>query len=396
MPAQLPIPVNPELVAWARRESGYEIERVAKRLGVKAERVEAWERGELQPTARQMGLLARFLQRPLSTFFLPRPPNLPALAAEYRRLPGVEPGKESPELRLALRQMLIRRDNALNLMGELGTPVPRFRLRAHLSESPADVGARLRAALGVSTEEQLGWPSEWAAWPAWRAAVEQAGVLVFVFSRVALDEARGLALLRHPLAAVGVNGKEIPEGKIFTLLHEVVHLMLASGHEEAPALEEKRSPAEWLSVERFAEVAASHAIVPEPTLRSQVTALGLRPEWTVSSVRRLARRFRITPLATATRLRESGFMSWKTYRDWREEWDIHVAGLPPRRGGIATPAEKALNSAGRPFAQLVIEALSANRITSADAARYLNLGFDHFEALRADLVGAEAGGSSAA
>jgi hypothetical protein len=57
-------------------------------------------------------------------FFMPRPPQLAPLAMEYRRLPGVEPGHESPELRLALRQMLARRENALNLMEELGQEIP--------------------------------------------------------------------------------------------------------------------------------------------------------------------------------------------------------------------------------------------------------------------------------
>src|ERR1039458_1514549 len=113
------IAVNPSLLAWAREESGYELDQVAKRLQVKGERLVAWEKGERQPTMRQVEALARFLHRPLSVFFLPRPPQLSPLAAEYRRLPDVEPGHESPELRLALRQMLIRRENTLNLMGEL-------------------------------------------------------------------------------------------------------------------------------------------------------------------------------------------------------------------------------------------------------------------------------------
>ncbi len=50
------------------------------------------------------------------------------------------------------------------------------------------------------------------------------------------------------------------------------------------------------------------------------------------------------------------------------------------------PMEKAVNRAGRPFAQLVLEALSANRITSMDAARYLDLKFEHFDKLRAHLT----------
>jgi Zn-dependent peptidase ImmA (M78 family)/transcriptional regulator with XRE-family HTH domain len=384
-----PIAVTPSLLTWAREESGYPVDRVAHRLNVKEARILAWEQGERQPTLKQVEKLAQFFHRPLSVFFLPRPPKLAPLGTEYRRLTGVEPGHESPELRLALRQMLIRRENALNLMGELGNTVPEFHLRAHLREQPVDVGRRLRQATGVDVATQLAWPDEWRAWNEWRTAVERVGVLVFQFTRVTLGEVRGLALLRSPLPAVGINGKELPEAKPFTLFHEVVHLMLAAGHEEAPALKERRSPAEWTEVERFAEVAASHALVPEDALQNTIRQLSLQmATWDIDNVRRLAKRFKLTTLATATRLRESGFMTWPKYNRWRAEWQAYVDKLPPkRRGGFATPEQKAVNRAGRPFAQLVLEALSANRITAVDASRYLDLKFQHFDKLRTILVG---------
>jgi Zn-dependent peptidase ImmA (M78 family) len=357
-------------------------------LQVKEERVAEWEKGQRQPTFRQVEELAKFLHRPLSVFFLSRPPQLPPLAAEYRRLPGVEPGHESPELRLALRQMLNRRENALNLMGELGESIPEFQLRARLSESPVEVGRQIREATAIDSMTQFDWPNEWRAWSAWRTAVEQLGVLVFQFPKVALEETRGLALLRMPLPVIAINGKEMPEAKAYTVFHELVHLMLAAANEEAPANRERRSSIEWEKVERFAEIAASHALVPETALRTIIrNQLLSNSNWDIEDVRKVARVFRITPLAMATRLRESGFMSWDRYRRWRAGWDSYVATLRPRRGGFASPAEKAVSRAGRPFAQLVLEALSANRLTAVDAARYLDLRFEHFETLRNHLRG---------
>lgn len=380
MTARQTAAINPHLLEWARKESGFALERVSRKF----KRFEAWEQGERQPTVRQVEQLAHFFHRPLSIFFLPKPPEIPALATEYRKLPGVQPGRESPELRLALRQMLLRRETALNLFGELGEDVPQFRLKAHLRESPAEVGARLRGALSVSTDQQLVWPDEWRAWNSWRAAVEELGVLVFQFSKVPLSEVRGLSLLRMPLPVVAINSKEFaPGARLYTLLHEVVHLMLAAGDEERPAIRENRSGEDWAGVERFAEIAASHALIPEPALQAEVEAASLKNSgWGLDDIRRLARRFRVTPLALATRLRESGFITWNRYRAWREEWDMYLASLPPRKSGPVPQAVKAVGRNGRPFTQLVFEAMSANRITSVDAARYLGLKFQHFEKLR--------------
>ena len=117
----LPVSPNPLVLLWAREESGFPRERVAHKLQVKVERVASWEQeGERAPTLRQIQKLARFYHRPLSLFFLSSPPKLPPLAADYRRLPNVVPGHESPELRLAVRQMSIRREQSINLIGELG------------------------------------------------------------------------------------------------------------------------------------------------------------------------------------------------------------------------------------------------------------------------------------
>lgn len=387
MSNQAAITVNPSLLAWARNESGYDIDRVAKRLQVKEDRVAEWEKGERQPTFRQVESLARFFHRPLSVFFMARPPQLPPLATEYRRLPDVEPGHESPELRLALRQMLTRRENSLNLMGELGETIPEFSLRANLSETPAVVGQRLRQATGVTVETQLAWSNEWEAWREWREAVDNLGVLVFQFAKVSLKEVRGLALLRTPMPVAGINGKELPEAKAFTLFHEVVHLMLAVGNEEAPAATENRRGDDWMAVERFAEMVASHTIVPEDALRGLIERIGMqRATWDIDNVRRVAKKFRLTPLAMATRLRGSGYIDWTQYNAWREQWQAYVATLPSRRGGFATPVQKAVNRAGQPFAKLVLEALASNRITPVDASRYLDLKFEHFGKLRTHLM----------
>lgn len=389
MLAAVPVPIQPSVLTWARSESGYAVDRVASRLQVKPEKVEAWERGERTPTLRQVQKLARFFHRPLNVFFMPSPPQVPPLAAEYRRLPGVTPGQETPELRLALRQMINRRETALGLMEELGETVTPFTLEAHPSEDAAAVGERLRTALGISNEAQADWRDEWQAWREWRAAVEQLGVLVFQFPKVELTDVRGLSLLRFPMPVVGVNSKEQPESRNYTLLHEVIHLMLASGNEETPAIHEKRSGSEWETIERFAEEAASHALVPEAVLRAMV---GKRPAiWDIQAVKHLARRFRITPLAMATRLRGSGFMSWQEYTTWKQSWQEFVATLPKRSGGFAHPVEVALGRNGRPYVQLVLEALAANRITSVDAARHLALKFEHFDKLKTALRGGPSG-----
>lgn len=386
--------VTPSVLEWARVEAGLPPERAAKRLRVSPDRLLAWERGDARPTLRQAQTLAKLYHRALSVFFLPEKPALPPLAAQYRRLPGIEPGAESPELRLAIRVMSQRRETAIALSEELGHPIPEFTFAAHLNEAPQAVGERLRSVLGVTPEEQLEWRDEWQAWRRWREAVENLGVLVFQFPKVSLQQVRGVTLPQFPLPVIGINSKETSAGaRSFTLLHELTHLALAAGREEDVALRERRPDPEWQQVERFAEEVASHALIPQETLAVFLRQAAMRRDaWDVPQVRQLASKFRVTPLAMATRLRAAGALSWEGYRRWKEAWDAYVASLLPKRAGFASPVEKTVGRAGRPFAQLVIEALDANRITAVEACRYLDLRFDHFEKLRGELRSGPGGG----
>jgi Zn-dependent peptidase ImmA (M78 family) len=193
--------------------------------------------------------------------------------------------------------------------------------------------------------------------------------------------------LHFPLPAIGINSKEqSPGARIYTLVHELTHIALAIGQEERVALRERRTDVQWQEVERFAEEAASEAIIPADALREALRVVSVaRGVWDVARMRALAAQFRVTPLAMATRLRSAGAMSWDEYNSWKSAWNAYLLTLKPRKGGFASPVDKTLGRGGRPFAQLVLEALDNNRITAVDASRYLDLRFDHIEKLRSEL-----------
>ncbi len=388
MPTSIPALVTPSVLEWARKESGYEPEPVAKKLQVRTEKVLAWEHGDAKPTLRQAQALAKVYHRPLGVFYLPQPPSVPPIAAEYRRLPGIPPGTESPELRLAVRVMSLRRDVAIQLSDEMGHPMVEFNAAANQSESSAAVGARLRKLLGIDAQQQLDWRDEWQAWRRWREAVEAVGVLVFQFPKVNLNQARGVTLPLLPMPVIGINSKETSAAaRSYTLIHELTHLALALGHDEDVAIRESRTEEGLQELERFAEEVASAALIPEDLLSNFLQRMSVqRDRWDVALVRRLAYTFRVTPLAMATRLRSTGALTWNGYQRWKRDWDAYVATLKPRKGGFAAPAEKTLGRGGRPFAQLVLEAMDANRITSVDASHHLELSFDHFDKLRLELA----------
>lgn len=64
-------PVNSDLLVWARRNSSLTIEQVAKKVPVKPEHLELWEKGELRPTIKQLSKLGHIYKRPIAIFYRP-------------------------------------------------------------------------------------------------------------------------------------------------------------------------------------------------------------------------------------------------------------------------------------------------------------------------------------
>jgi Zn-dependent peptidase ImmA (M78 family) len=389
MSASIPALITPQLLKWAREEAGYTVELASEAIRIPVPKLQAWEDGKARPTLRQAEKLAKTYHRPFTVFLLPSPPQTTPLAAEYRRLPGIKPGKESPELRVAIRDMLNRRQAAIELLGDLGDTPPEFSLGVRLSDNIEDAAGRLRSALNLATATQLKWTDAYQAWRGWREAVENLGVLVFQFGKVDIEQVRGLTIPADQLPVIGVNTREIAPSRPFTLLHELVHLGLSNAAEEKPALDESRSDKDWAEVERFAERITSAILVPAEELIKQplVQQHANHRDWEVETLRTLANRFKVTPSAMATRLLNLGRFDPAAYNLWRVAWDEYQKQRPQKNtGGFATPVDKALGRNGRTFTALVLDALATERITPAIASRYLDLGYQHIEELRHKVV----------
>ncbi len=397
MSASIEALVNPSLLIWAREQAGYALERVAEkfRLGKKSveERLETlrqWEAGETRPTLRQAQELAKLYKRPFTIFFLRERPHDPPVQSEYRRLRGVRPGKESPELRFALRDLRRRRDFALELLEENEEEPPAFKLSAHLNESTEIVGQRLRDATGIRLEAQLGWKGEYPAWRAWRDAVENLGTLVFQIPGIEYEEVRGVCLFVHPLPVIGINSKEAAFARPYTLLHEVTHLMLNRVGDEQPAAQERRSTEEWEKLERFSDAVAAAALLPREAILAEerVRNHGRDPNWDDDDVLFLARRYSVTPLALITRLLSLGKTNWNFYNSWTREWKRRWAHRTQReQKGGPSRVETILSRVGPTFATLVLDSLERDLISPMSAADYLDLKVYHFENLKHELRG---------
>lgn len=378
MAKSVPAIVEGSVLAWARVASGMSVEDAGQSLHAKPESVAAWESGIGHPSMAQLRKMAIVYKRALSDFYLPAPPTEDPLPHDFRRQPGEVALRYSRSLRYQLRMAKQRRDLALDLAHEMDNELPVLAGNLSVAEDAETAGEKLRGFLRITVNQQRQWRDPRVAYNAWRAAIEYAGVLVFQAIGIPTTEMLGFTLAERPLPVIGVNRKLRPNGRVFTLLHESVHIFLEQSsicdiEEGVP-----RPPAEQ-RVEIFCNAVAGSALVPlgdllqEPIVRVHPP----RPrDWGGDELAALARSFSVSDQVILRRLLTAGRTSQEFYRAKHAAWGGLMSDVSPPdpdaeiRRNIP---QEVISDLGRPFTRLVVNSYENSYTSLSDVTRYLGL-----------------------
>ena len=296
------VEVKPELLRWARERSGGAL-RLAGRSPLPA-----WERGEAQPTLKQVESFAKATYTPVGYLFLQEPPVERVPIPDFRTVANAPTARAGParhHLHLPAAPGVVSRLRAVRGRGAAlpfvgSVTVDGRRRRRPRRASGTRSASTSRSAAGLPT-----WTD------ALRRFIEQAdalGVLVMVSgvvgsnNRRKLDpeEFRGFALADDLAPLVFINGADTKAAQMFTLAHELAHIWLGQSARLRRA-GGARSPTH-----------AGRALV-QPGRRRVAGAAGSvsrRVSTGCGSLRaevdRLARRFKVSTLVILRRIHDAG------------------------------------------------------------------------------------------
>ncbi|HEY6184946.1 MAG TPA: XRE family transcriptional regulator [Terriglobales bacterium] len=382
------IEANPTLsvLVWARESSGLSSEAAAQKAGIESERLLAWESGEEKPTFAQLRKLATIYKRPLAIFYLENPPKGFAPMVDYRRSTTSEKSLSTPELTFEIRKAHDRREWALELFDQIEVKPPEV-TGATLPRNTEAAAAEVRRFLNVSLQAQTTWRTDYEAFKQWRLLIERAGILTFQANDVETTEARGFSVADRPLPVAIANIKDAPRGRIFTLLHELVHILLReSGICDLHESDED----EHSRVEAYCNRVAGAALFPQDALTRMQTVVKHKKgqtAWTDDELGEISRYFGGSREAALVRLLTLGYTTQEYYDEKREQFLKLYAEQKERdklKGGFAPPLEVALTSVGPTFTSLVIESFNRERITASDVSDYLQIRLKHLADVQRD------------
>lgn len=349
-------PVNGRTLASARLQAGHTVGSVAKRLNTTSERVTQWEQESSKPTLVQLRTLARLFGTTTAALLsrqgreFPGQPDLPDFRRDHR-------GEVSTAVISELRKARDRRTRLLDLSGPTGQ-MPDVRLSRDTVEVVANA---VRALSGISVDDQRRFRDVRAALNAWITAVEGFGIMVSQTSGIPATEFLGMSMYFDTQSLVLLNGSDEPQRRIFTLFHELGHLLShTSGICDVYTQSETESVCNSF---------AAAFLLPREAL---LTALGNSDA--TAALDRLSARFRVSQSAVAVQLHACDRMSSSQLgrqlaiaraksEEKKEKQDA--------RPGFVPPHILKLRNLGETYVSVVLEALHSGSISPVDASYFL-------------------------
>lgn len=359
----LRVPIRPEILRWARERAGRDLGDLVPRFP----QLPAWERGEKQPTFKQVEAFAKATYTPFGFMFLIEPPEEHLPIPDFRTVVR-RPKRPSPDLLDTIYAMQRRQDwlREERIDGE-ADPLE-FVGNADLNEDPTAVGQEMRRTLGLDD----GWAGDV---PSWQEAVtelrrriEGIGVMAVIngvvgnntHRKLDVEEFRGFALTDRYAPLIFVNGVDARSAQMFTLAHELAHVWLGPEGEGISGFE-GLFPGDS-RIEKFCDQAAAEFLVP---------ARELKERWhdaknTPAPFERIARYFKVSPIVAARRAMDLRLVNRDAFFDFYRAYTKRERQRAKAAGG-GDFYNNQNTRVGAAFATSVIRAAMGGRLTFKEA-----------------------------
>lgn len=370
------LPVNPEVLKWARTSLGLSLEEAAPRLGrtFKAERLKEWEKGNGSPTYPQLERLAHEIyKRPVAVFFFPIVPEEENLKTEFRTLPDTMVDELPAEIVKVYRKAKLFQIY-LEELQEGEKPVATsllnmFEVKGRYLD--ASITKDVRKTLGISVEEQSEWRSPETAFGKWRDALEVNGIFVFK-DAFRNDDYSGFCLYHRKYPIIFVNNSMPASRQVFTLFHELGHLLLHVGGIDFRSYGIVQLLRGYhLDVEVGCNRFANELLVPQEVFNS------FKPVVSEASIEELAVYFSVSREVILRNYLDRGLVDNNYYEELASKWAAQVKKKGQSRGNYYYTQKAYL---GDRYINLVYQNYYQNRITADSAADYLNIKPKNFPA----------------
>ncbi len=368
MKENINITVNHEVLVWAREAIALNRTNASEKTGISAKRLIQLEEAEKQPTLEELKELSKAYKRTIATLLLTNPPKEKPLPKDRRTVNSIDLGFFHEKTIMAIRKARALVVSLVELKQDAGIAIPRFQYKALIQDNPATIANKLRKELNLDELRQLGNINF--ALDAYIEKVESLGVAVFQLS-LTQDQLRGFSMVDEVMPIIGIKrGGEQATAKIFTLFHELGHILLNDGG--LCDLSENTNQ----QIEKWCNAFAAEMLIPTTELLQMnvVIEQSLKGEkfWAKKELIELANHFHVGPLAILRSLLENKLTTLEYYKDRHKAWNKPSFGRAKKPEG-RNIAKETIKEKGRTYISLAFSAFDQKRIDLKDLSDFLGV-----------------------
>lgn len=374
--------VNKEMLLWARGETPFAtVEEAAPYLGgITAEKLAAWEDGSDYPSINEAKKLAALYRVPLACFYLSSPPEKRVKRYTDRRtLNGTVYCETSYELWSEISRIEANREKLLEYIDEdesASYAFPSF--EADLSVDA--IADRLRSFLGIHLPFKNKSAYNSNAFNYFRSIFEHKGIIVAQISGVSLNEMRGLSVFHDSCPIVAINNKDFERAKVFSMFHELAHLVRRSSSLCKIDFDERND-----DEEKICDRIAAATLLPETGFREVATKVyASHGEWSSMCLQDIGDKFGASSVVVLRRLFELGCIRksvyYQVYKALNDEFEANRVFIEMSRKGKNIPVHyyvKYLNQQGFLFPRAILNAHANGKLSYGEMCRTLNVNSKH-------------------
>jgi len=362
------IGVNHEVLVWARETIAMNRTNVTEKTNISAKRLIQLEEGGKQPTLEELKELSKTYKRTIATLLLTKPPKEKPLPTDRRTLDSNEIETLNEKTIMAIRKARALVDSLVELKQDAGITIQPFKHNASIDDNPAVIANKLRQELKLDEVRKL--ENINSALEAYIEKVESLGVAVFQLT-LTHDQLRGFSMTDEIVPIIGIKrGGEKATAKIFTLFHELGHILLNDGG--LCDLSENTNQ----QIEKWCNAFAAEILIPTVELLEMDLVLEQQSRgdkiWTLRSLIELANHFQVGPLAILRSLLVNDLTTPEYYKDRHQAWNKPSFGRSKKPEGRNIPKET-IKEKGRTYVSLAFSAYDQNRIDLKDLSDFLGV-----------------------
>lgn len=362
------INLSKEVLVWARESLALTRTQASESTGISPKRLLQLELGEKQPTLEEIKAFSKTYKRTIATLLLNKPPQEKPLPADRRTVDSKALGHFHEKTIMAVRKARALAQSVVDLRNEMGVAFPKFQMAATIQDDPQMVAGKIRRMLQLDEIREV--KSLKTSLEAYIEKVESLGVAVFQLS-LTQDDVRGFAIVDDIVPIIGLKrGGEPPHSKIFTLFHELGHIILNEG-----AISDLSVNPLW-ELEKWCNAFAAEVLIPTSELLRMPIVHEYQKQgqkiWANKHLYGLADYFHVGPLAILRRLLENGLTTKDFYKERHEKWNKPQFGRSKNPEG-RNLAREAVQEKGKTYIGLAFKAFDQNRINVKDLSDFLGV-----------------------